>query len=388
MKVVGLFAGVGGLEEGLRRSEHETLLVSEIDNAASLVLAEHFGPEKLHGDVLTLARLPDETELLAAGFPCQDLSQAGQMAGIWGSRSGLVRRVFEFLDQKPVPWVLLENVPNMLHLHGGAAITHVVEQFEKRGYAWAYRVIDSRAFGLPQRRRRVFVLASRDGNPAAALLGSSETPPPEGRSEKIDAWAYGFYWTEGNTGVGWTKNAVPPLKGGSSLGIPSAPAIWIPSRPAEEAFVVPGIEDGERLQGFPRGWTEAGSRRVGFRWKMVGNAVSVPVAKWIGQRLTSPGVAPKGLAFGKRWPDAAFGSSAGRYRADVSSWPVAHKMAPLEDVLLSPQALSLGAAEGFFTRLKKSSLWTPGAFVKALSKYVDHAKAASTPNTRRIRPAA
>jgi DNA (cytosine-5)-methyltransferase 1 len=74
---------------------------------------------------------------------------------------------------------------------------------------------------------------------------------------------------------------VPTLKGGSGLGIPSPPAIWMP----DGHFVLPDIRDAERLQGFPAGWTEAaltGHSKEGARWKLVGNAVSVPVSRWLG----------------------------------------------------------------------------------------------------------
>src|SRR5690606_11088514 len=76
--VAGLFAGVGGIELGLRRAGHEAALLCEFDPGASAVLEQRFRGVRLHGDVRTLAALPREVDLLAAGFPCQDLSQAGQ----------------------------------------------------------------------------------------------------------------------------------------------------------------------------------------------------------------------------------------------------------------------------------------------------------------------
>src|SRR5688572_23571476 len=87
--VSGLFAGIGGLERGLSRAGHHTALLCENDAAAAAVLADRFDVP-LHGDVTTLEYLPAETTLVVAGFPCQDLSQAGRTAGIEGARSGLV----------------------------------------------------------------------------------------------------------------------------------------------------------------------------------------------------------------------------------------------------------------------------------------------------------
>jgi len=85
-------------------------------SAARAVLAARFPGVPCEPDILRLSSLPEDVELLVGGFPCQDLSQAGLTAGIDGSRSGLVGRVFQLLDERPVPWVLLENVSFMLQL--------------------------------------------------------------------------------------------------------------------------------------------------------------------------------------------------------------------------------------------------------------------------------
>ena len=138
----------------------------------------------------------------------------------------------------------------MLSLDRGRAIRTIVETLEELGFSWAYRTIDARAFGLPQRRRRVILLASQTDDPRPVLLGSDASAPA------VRPWAShacGFYWTEGNTGLGWAVDAVPPLKGGSALHIPSPPAIWFPKR---RLVAVPAIEDAERLQGFEAGWTD------------------------------------------------------------------------------------------------------------------------------------
>src|SRR5215468_453878 len=118
LRVAGLFAGVGGIELGLHRAGHTSELLCEIDEGARAVLAARFPGVDLHGDVRELRDLPP-IDLVAAGFPCQDLSQAGRTAGISGANSGLVGEVFRLLDgMKGGPrWLLLENVPNMLKLH-------------------------------------------------------------------------------------------------------------------------------------------------------------------------------------------------------------------------------------------------------------------------------
>src|SRR6185369_15578521 len=124
-----------------------------------------------------LRALPVDVEILVGGFPCQDLSQAGLTAGIDGARSGLVGHVFRLLDQRRVPWVVLENVSFMLQLGNGKALRTLVDAFEERGYRWAYRVVNSQGF-LPQRRERVIFLATTsDVNPADVLLSDDVSPP-------------------------------------------------------------------------------------------------------------------------------------------------------------------------------------------------------------------
>ena len=226
-RMVGLFAGIGGLELGLAEHGWRSELLCEIDPGAQAVLAARFRGVALHADVTTLRALPPGTELVAAGFPCQDLSQAGRTAGIRGARSGLVDEVFRLVKRKRGPrWLLIENVPFMLQLGQGAAMRHITDALAALGYTWAYRLVDARAFGLPQRRQRVLMLASRTEDPRTVLFGDDAARAPRCRPFLHPC---GFYWTEGIRGLGWAVNAVPTLKGGSTIGIASPPAVRLPS---------------------------------------------------------------------------------------------------------------------------------------------------------------
>src|SRR4029077_8254229 len=126
---------------------------------------------------------------------------------------------------------------------------YVVGELERLEYRWAYRVIDTRAFGIPQRRERVFLVASKTEDPRKVLFSGS-VEAPVGKRE-LNGAACGFYWTEGTKGLGWAVDAIPTLKGGSTVGIPSPPAILLPSG----RIVKPDIRDAERLQGFRADWT-------------------------------------------------------------------------------------------------------------------------------------
>jgi DNA (cytosine-5)-methyltransferase 1 len=186
--------------------------------------------------------------------------------------------------------------------------------------------------------------------------------------------ACGFYWTEGVRGLGWAVDAVPTLKGGSTVGIPSPPAIWMP----DGRIVTPDIRDAERLQGFPSGWTNAAETvaRRGARWKLVGNAVSVPTATWIGRRLRKPGrllefdVRP--MKGHRHWPTAAWNVGQGRCTVAASEWPM-HKPRPNLAAFLrhEPTLLSAKATSGFLSRTKVATLRFPPGFLSAIRRHLD-----------------
>jgi DNA (cytosine-5)-methyltransferase 1 len=378
LTVTGLFAGIGGLEEGFRQAGHSSNMLCEADPLARHVLRRHFPDAEITTDVAKLGNLPS-CDVLTAGFPCQDLSQVGRCAGISGPNSGLIEFVFDLLRRqgRNRRWLVLENVPFMLKLDGGRAIRTIIQVLEGMDFSWAYRTIDARAFGLPQRRRRVILLASQMHDPRPVLLGmDAAVPPPRPRASH----ACGFYWTEGNTGLGWAVDAVPPLKGGSSLHIPSPPAIWFPRK---RLIAVPSIEDAERLQGFEPGWTdveEADANEARKRWRMVGNAVSVPMAKWVAERIVTAvcDYLPEpdnGLSADKGWPAAAWGHRGRRGRSTASEWPAAVSTAHLSGFLkgkLTP--LSKKASSGFYSRLIKSCLRYEEAFARDLAYHIKHAK--------------
>jgi len=106
-----------------------------------------------------------------------------------------VKEVFRLLQKQKVEWVIFENVSNMLYLRKGEAIKTIVEELEKLGYNWAYRMIDSLAF-VPQKRRRVFVVASLNHNPCDVLLSGSSLHEPGVITSEEFREPCGFYWTE------------------------------------------------------------------------------------------------------------------------------------------------------------------------------------------------
>lgn len=375
LSVAGLFAGIGGLELGLAKAGIESELLCEWWEPAQKVLAARWADVPLVSDVRDLRALP-RVDVVAAGFPCTDLSQAGRMAGISGAASGLVGEVFRLLPSAGPTWLVLENVRNMLVLDGGRAMRFLVDELELRGYRWAYRLVDSRSAGVAQRRQRVLFVASKTEDPRRVLFSDDAGDPG---SAHLATNAYGFYWTEGLTGIGWAQDAVPTLKGGSTIGIPSPPAIWVRDGEPGRRLVTPCIEDAEALQGFPRRWTQPAvvdGRANTPRWKLVGNAVTVGVAAWLGQRLVAPGEVPAGenepLEPGGKWPRAAWGEAGKAWSVDVSMWPVRRPYRHLLTTVdvAKAKAVSSRGVVGFHSRMQRSRLRFDPEFRLAVEEHV------------------
>jgi DNA (cytosine-5)-methyltransferase 1 len=155
----------------------------------------------------------------------------------------------------------------------------------------------------------------------------------------------------------------------------SAPAVW---RPPSRDFVTPTIEDAEAPQGFDRGWTAAASDLIGgstARWRLVGNAVSVPAAKWVGSRIleqrswksVSGGIQ---LRPGQKWPKSAYGAFGRCFVVDDNEWPGQEPLGSLDDYLSDDlPRLSVRAAAGFLGRLNRSTLKSPSRFRNDLKEF-------------------
>lgn len=374
LRVLALFAGIGGIEKGLEACGHETVGAYELDEAAQAVLRSRFPRATLCKDIAELTNVPDDIDLVTAGFPCVGLSQAGRMKGLDGSASGLVRHVLKVVAESQVPHLCLENVPFMLRLGGGKAMLEIVAALEKAGFCWAYRTIDVRSFGIPQRRPRVVLYASRKGDPRTVMLRDCGVTARLESKPVVGTNAIGFYSTEGNTGSGLVCDAIPPLKPGSRLGIKSSPAILLPSG----AIGTPTIADAERLQGFEPGWTErAEGLGRNARWRLVGNAVNVRMSAWIGEGLATsssaglPEVDGVPVVDGS-WPTAAWNVGDGRFGINLPIHIDLAPLIPLEQFLTEPLVpLSYRACHGFLTRAENSTLRFPLGFLEALRTYRD-----------------
>jgi DNA (cytosine-5)-methyltransferase 1 len=186
-----LFAGVGGFDLALERSGVKVVASVEIDKKASAILAKQFPNSKLFNDIkgvtgeqLIAAGFDPRNGIITGGFPCQDLSMAGKRAGLGGARSGLFWEICRLLDETKAQYFILENVPGLLSSNQGKDMAAVLEALVEHGYRVAYRVLDAQHFGVPQRRRRVFIIGSfgNSGGSPEQILAIAE-----GRARYIEA---------------------------------------------------------------------------------------------------------------------------------------------------------------------------------------------------------
>ena len=191
---VSLFAGVGGFDLAMQRQGVRVVASVEIDKKCNEVLAKHFPDAKQFDDVTTVkgsdligAGFNPSRGIIAGGFPCQDVSVAGKRAGLAGARSGLFWEIARLVEETQSEYAILENVPGLLSSNDGADFAVVLGTMADLGYSVAWRVLDAQYFGVPQRRKRVFIACRRASSGSAGeilfksegLRGNPETSQPQ-----------------------------------------------------------------------------------------------------------------------------------------------------------------------------------------------------------------
>lgn len=259
----------------------EALAFSEIASFPSAVLKHHY-PDvpnlgDLNGQATWAIRQPD---VLIGGTPCQSFSVAGKRGGLADPRGQLMLAFLGLAERLRPRWVVWENVPGVLSSNGGRDFGAFVGSLGNLGYGWAYRVLDAQWFGVPQRRRRVFVVgcSGADARRAGAVLFESESvcrdsaPRREARQDDT-----------GSTGDGLARC----LTAGEARRSDWETCNYVAMSTRVRRLTA---TECERLQGFPDGYTAityrgkpaADSPRIAA----LGNSMAVPVVRWIGERIT------------------------------------------------------------------------------------------------------
>jgi DNA (cytosine-5)-methyltransferase 1 len=365
VNVRSLFSGVGGLDLGLERAGLRVVSQCEKDPWRRRVLAAHWPGVPCAADVREVAegsrpgRLRAvggnghgadaqparhdhiDADLQCGGFPCQDLSVAGRRAGLNGDRSGLFFEFARIADELQPRWLLVENVPGLLSSADGRDFAVVLSTLVDLGYGVAWRTLDARYFGVPQRRRRVFIVGHLGGDPEPALraLGQSgdgdleagecswQEAPPAARggagdprrdhaacltaNERWDLDTETFIVPEtvvsalqAPNGRGWRVDA-EGAAGGQLIAAPPV-AFHLTQDPINGADVPAlGRNSGgqgvngnggvrrltpvecERLMSWPDGWTAVDGPKTpdSRRYAACGDGVVSNVAEWIGRRI-------------------------------------------------------------------------------------------------------
>lgn len=165
MRFVSLFAGVGGFDLGFEQAGMTCVGQVEIDKHASSVLATHWPEVPRHDDVQTAKEWADReglvgaVDLVCGGFPCQDVSVAGKRAGLAGQRTGLFWDALAFATHVKARWIVLENVAGLFSSNQGLDFPAVINALSDAGFSYVeWRLFDSQFYGVPQRRRRVYIV--------------------------------------------------------------------------------------------------------------------------------------------------------------------------------------------------------------------------------------
>jgi DNA (cytosine-5)-methyltransferase 1 len=159
LRVLDLFSGIGGFSLGLERAGMRTVAFCEIDPYCQKVLSQHWPSTEVHGDVTQRGFVEGEADVITAGFPCQDISLAGDGAGLAGARSGLYRHVIRAIRLVRPRFAVLENVAALL----GRGMGTVLGDMAEVGYDAEWHCIPASAVGAPHRRDRVWIIADTGG---------------------------------------------------------------------------------------------------------------------------------------------------------------------------------------------------------------------------------
>jgi DNA (cytosine-5)-methyltransferase 1 len=197
---------------------------SEIEKFPSQLLQHHYPHVTNYGDMTKFKewKLNDTVGLLVGGTPCQSFSVAGLRKGLEDPRGNLMLTYLGIADHFKPKWLLWENVPGVLSSNGGEDFACFLKGLAELGYGFAYRVLDAQHFGVPQRRRRVFVVGCLgDWRSAAKVLFESESlqgdiTPSREKREKVTGYVESSFGQYREDSIGGTLKASGGVLSGGS----------------------------------------------------------------------------------------------------------------------------------------------------------------------------
>jgi len=173
IRFIDLFSGIGGVRLGLERTEgFRCVWSNDFNKYANQIYTKRFGEENHHpGDITRIGaeEIPSH-DLLCGGFPCQAFSIAGKRRGFQETRGTLFFEICRIAETHRPSMLLLENVKGLLSHDGGRTFATILNSLEELGYWWEYQVLNSKHFGVPQNRERVFIIGHLRGTSRREIL--------------------------------------------------------------------------------------------------------------------------------------------------------------------------------------------------------------------------
>ncbi len=289
------FSGIGGFDLGFERAGIKSVFQCEVKDFCYRVLAHHWPKLPKAKDICSVkgSEIP-AADVWTAGFPCQDLSLArmGRRDGLRGAKSGLFFEIARLAGECLPRVLILENVHGLLTSHGGRDFAIVLKTLDQLGYGVAWRVLNSQHFGIPQSRRRVYIVGvHQDPRRAADILFEPECSSRHSASrgqngKKSDSL---FQTVVGNPSTGFVKARAHCIYAESARHTGtdwSRNYVWYPDGRVRR-FMPNEVEE---IQGFPLDWTRIPAKGSeddvdSLRYHAVGNSVTPQVAEWLGERV-------------------------------------------------------------------------------------------------------
>ena len=349
MKYLSVCSGIEAATVAWHHLGWTPVAFSEIEKFPSQVLAHHYPDVTNYGDMTKFKEWDiGAIDILVGGTPCQSFSVAGLRKGMQDPRGNLALTYVGILDRFKPKWFVWENVPGVLSSNGGRDFGSFLGAVAELGYGFAYRVLDAKHFGVPQRRRRVFVVgclgdwrsaaevlfepeslcrdtktSRKEGKDIAKCLTTGigtrfdgetdtfvtqvyETHPNDSRIKEMgntcqtvtSRWGTGG----GNVSIALAENTIgrQPQNGGNGNGFTEGGPMYTLNATGVHGVAQPintmtmsvrrlTPVECERLQGFPDTYTDIQPNSKptadGPRYKALGNSMAVPVMRWIGERI-------------------------------------------------------------------------------------------------------
>ena len=298
MKYISLFSGIEAATVAWKPLGWECVAVSEIDPFACAVLKHHYPNTPNLGDItkITKEQLHDikkihtNIDILIGGSPCQSFSMAGLRKGLNDPRGNLMLEYIRVVDIIKPTYFIWENVPGVLSSNKGRDFGTLIQSMAELGYSLAWRTLDSKNFGVPQRRRRVFLVGCLGNNkrPFEILFEpkSSQRNHQKSREKRQDNTTKTTSSTEKQYASTICSRDHKGLAS-DSFGHDSQHAVIHNSKVRRLTLI-----ECERLQGFPDNYTqipwrnkEAKDCPMSHRYRCLGNSMTTNVIKWIGEQI-------------------------------------------------------------------------------------------------------